>query len=108
MINFQELSKQIESVIDQQLSAFQKAAISSIRLNQDSFGSGAELEISVRILNGIHAVPINYQISNEDGSLKNTTILESKLNHHGHEIVENTAGGNVFKYCRNCKVEVLD
>lgn len=26
--------------------------------------------------------------------------------HHGHEIVENHAGGKAFKYCRNCKVEV--
>lgn len=27
--------------------------------------------------------------------------------HEGHEIVENTVAGKSFKYCRNCKEEVL-
>lgn len=30
-----------------------------------------------------------------------------KETHAGHDVIENMAGGKTFKYCRNCKTEVL-
>jgi hypothetical protein len=32
---------------------------------------------------------------------------QESVTHSGHEIVENYAGGKAFKYCRNCKTEVI-
>jgi hypothetical protein len=32
--------------------------------------------------------------------------IQTTTDHTGHDVVENTAGGITFKYCRNCKVEV--
>lgn len=35
-----------------------------------------------------------------------TTSIMHGIDHSGHDVVENTAGGKSFKYCRQCKTEV--
>jgi len=100
MMNFKRLTKLIEDAINQQLSSFERAVVVSININQEFTDSN--IEISAKILRGINSVPINGWSS--DSNIDNGPSINT--NHDGHEIVENIAGGNVFKYCRNCKVEV--
>lgn len=33
---------------------------------------------------------------------------EPKVDHTGHKIITNSAGGNVFRVCTKCKVEVFE
>lgn len=51
---------------------------------------------------------IEYEKSLHRGALHYIpiTVIVGK-SHDGHEVVENTAGGNKFNYCRTCKCEVI-
>ena len=50
--------------------------------------------------------PIETDVKLRD-RVKDAKAGSNSFQHYGHEIIENHADGKKFKYCRNCKVEVV-
>lgn len=62
---------------------------------------------------GVHVIPSpsipRDQAVLVDGLGQPVAVIHNigeEADHSGHEVVENTAGGKTFKYCRQCKTEV--
>lgn len=103
-MSFRNFSRELQEAIDQLTTSHYGSKFSLRKLN---FIKTPDAPLSYEIeIKGVcfksYSKALPTSVSNEPTDINGNPIKD----HTSHEVVENTAGGNVFKYCRTCKEEV--